>query len=484
MIVMTGPHADCGARPSICPPPVRDSKGATPAHPSPVATTCTYQLAVSETEFDAQSRRLTVSVATAPGCNWSASTDVDWLHIAGPATGAGPGDVTVECDQNTGEGSRQGAVIVSGTACALRQSAAPCSIVFHPDSLQFPAQGGAASVSLTTRADCAWRVECDATWVSLQSPREGEGSVDLSITVAPHTGPVLRGTTLRAGSAAVAIGQQPPVVCTVSVSPTSETFDSTGGAGRLEVKAPEGCRWAAGSRESWIRVTAPRNGEGIGSQRLEYEVEANPQTTTRNGTLQIGDAQVAVEQRGARTCDYAVAPTAFDLPFYGCTECRVAITATPGCGWTAASGADWITLTGPTQGAGEATVLFRADAHTGLTVRKGPILIRWPSPSQGQNVWVTQTGCSYILTPNRVDIGAAATTGTVKVFAGPQSSATMRDCPWKTESDAAWLRVTSATGSGEGFVRFTVAENSDRLSREGHIRVEHATFTVVQAGRP
>jgi len=85
------------------------------------------------------------------------------------------------------------------------------------------------------------------------------------------------------------------------------------------------------------------------------------------------------------------------------------------------------------------------------------------------------TECSYLLTPDAVNVGAGATTGSFTVTAPT-------GCSWTAVSNNnSWLSVTSASpGSGNGTVNYSIAANSS-AERVGTITVAGQTFTVTQA---
>jgi len=65
------------------------------------------------------------------------------------------------------------------------------------------------------------------------------------------------------------------------------------------------------------------------------------------------------------------------------------------------------------------------------------------------------------------------------------SVTTGTSCPWSASSSVAWITVTGATGSGIGWVNYTVAANSTSSPRTGTITVSglngSTTVTVNQA---
>lgn len=83
-------------------------------------------------------------------------------------------------------------------------------------------------------------------------------------------------------------------VCSFSVSPTSQSFDTAGATGTVTVQAANGCAWTAASNVTWITVTSGASGTGNGT--VVYQVQANTTGQPRTGTLTIAGQTVTVNQ--------------------------------------------------------------------------------------------------------------------------------------------------------------------------------------------
>jgi C1A family cysteine protease len=90
----------------------------------------------------------------------------------------------------------------------------------------------------------------------------------------------------------------PTPVCTYAISPTSKTFQATGGTGTVTVTTSGGCGWTAASNVAWITVTSGAGGSGSGA--VTYRVAANSTRYTRTGTLSIAGQTCTVTQKGTR----------------------------------------------------------------------------------------------------------------------------------------------------------------------------------------
>jgi hypothetical protein len=94
-------------------------------------------------------------------------------------------------------------------------------------------------------------------------------------------------------------------------------------------------------------------------------------------------------------------------------------------------------------------------------------------------VTVTQqaSGCSYSVTPQSQSVAASG--GSLKSTVSSQNG-----CSWAATTDASWVTLTAAAGSGTGDVTFTCAANKSSNPRRATVTVGDARITVDQAGKP
>ena len=145
----------------------------------------------------------------------------------------------------------------------------------------------------------------------------------------------------------------------------------------------------------------------------------------------------------------------------------VNITASVGCGWSAASNDSWITISSGPSGSGNGTVNYSVAANTG-PARMGTMTIA------GQTFTVTQdSGCVFMLSSTSQNFIAAGGTNSVDVL-------TATGCTWNTVSNDAFIMVTGgSSGSGGGTVNYSVAANMGP-ARMGTMTIAAQTFTVTQ----
>ncbi|GBC63295.1 hypothetical protein DENIS_4289 [Desulfonema ishimotonii] len=178
----------------------------------------------------------------------------------------------------------------------------------------------------------------------------------------------------------------PFINCSYSISPTTQSFDSSGGTGSVNITAPSGCSWTATSNKDWITVTSGSSGSGNGT--VSYSVAANTGTSSQTGTITIGGKTFTIAQAGL-SCSYSISPTSQSFDSSGGAG-SVNVTAPSGCGWTATSNKNWITITSGSSGSGNGTVSYSVEANIGTSSQTGTITIA------GKTFTVTQSGSAAV----------------------------------------------------------------------------------------
>ena len=172
---------------------------------------------------------------------------------------------------------------------------------------------------------------------------------------------------------------QAAATCSYTLAPTSSGTVAAGGdSGPLTLSTRAGCAWTATSDVSWTTVTPA---SGTGPETLTYTVAPNPSPSSRSGTVTVGGQVFAVTQAAA-TCSYTLAPTSVTVQADGETG-DIAITASPGCAWTATSSKKWLSVT-PAVGSGSGTLSYTAAQNKSAKSRTTTLHV------EGQTVTVTQ----------------------------------------------------------------------------------------------
>jgi hypothetical protein len=321
--------------------------------------------------------------------------------------------------------------------------------------------------------------------MSITSGGSGSGGGTVNVTASSNPTNAVRTGTLTIAGLSVSVQEQGLEACTVDISPSNASFDKDEATGSLTVTAPGSCPWSATSHSAWLRVTA--GGAGTGTGIVAYSVERNRDVTSRSGTITVGERTFTVTQAGdIPNCAYSVAPVELTPCMSVSYTLSTTITTQQGCTWTANPDASWIILDSGHSGSGTGTVTFRVSDNWDAP-RQGVVMVRWPTPTAGQNVRVLQAGCLYAVSTTAVSVGAAGGSGRFDVIqqslpntcGGPLQNA----CRWSAQSDVSWITVTTTMPqAGDNPVLFTVAANGNTSARSGTITVRDKVVRVTQAG--
>jgi hypothetical protein len=361
---------------------------------------------------------------------------------------------------------------------------AACSYTILPTSASLPNGGGTGTIAITAPAGCSWTATSSAGWLVVTSGDRGAGNGTVTYSVDRNSSAGVRSAVLAIGDQTFAVTQAGEAPCSYAISPASRSLGSDGGTGSVAVTASSGCAWTATSSASWLVVTS--GGQGVGDGAVAYVVDRNAAAATRTATIAIANQTFVMEQSGSlAACDYSVAPVQLSTCMPG-GSLMTTITTSESCPWTAASDAPWLTVTAGASGSGPGAVRFSFSENYDAP-REGVVMLRWPTPTTGQNVHVSQAGCRYAVSKSSISFNASGGSGTFDVLqqsdptecGGPLQDA----CVWAARSDVPWITITSSMPrAGDNPVVFTVAPN-DGFARVGTISVRDKVIQVSQSGR-
>lgn len=190
-------------------------------------------------------------------------------------------------------------------------------------------------------------------------------------------------------------------------------------------------------------------------------------TAATGGLAQIHtiDSVVIAEQ----SCTFTLSPPSQNFSA-SANLGGVSVATQSGCAWTATSNASWISITSGASGVGNGVVGYSITANNTGAQRIGTLTIA------GQTVTITQSACTFALSPTSQSFGTGLGTGGFSIT-------TQTGCAWSAISNDSWITITSASsGTGLGSVAYNVTANSGP-QRMGTISVAGQTFTVTQAGQ-
>src|SRR5262249_32428325 len=150
-----------------------------------------------------------------------------------------------------------------------------------------------------------------------------------------------------------------------------------------------------------------------GDGSASYSVAQNTGGTARTGTFTPAGRTITVNQAGAASCAFPVAPNAQAFSAAGGTG-GISVTSPPcACSGSATPSASWITIDSGSTGSGNGTVSYRVATNAANSTRNSTITVA------GQVFTVSQAaaGCTYQILPSSRTISQLSTTGSIAVTA-------------------------------------------------------------------
>jgi hypothetical protein len=255
---------------------------------------CTYSIAPTSQNVDANANTGTVAVTAGAGCTWTATSGAPYITVTAGATGAGNGSVGFSVAANTGA-ARSGTLTIADQTFTVNQAAgtAPCAYSIAPTSQNVDANANTGTVAVTTSATCTWTATSGAPFITVTAGASGTGNGSVGFSVAANTG-AARSGTLTIANQTFTVNQAAFVApCTYSIAPTNQNVPALGGAGTVAVTTTAGCTWTAASNAPWLTITSGAAGAGNGS--VGFSAAANV-AGARSGTLTIAGQTFTVNQ--------------------------------------------------------------------------------------------------------------------------------------------------------------------------------------------
>ena len=414
------------------------------ANASGLSATVTYSapcavLQASATEFGPSGGTGTITVIAPASCNWTASSAANWITLTGATSGSGNGTVPFSVGSNGSSNQRDGFVTIQRQSIRFIQESAGLSALSvaprrgsglsGPFVFRLKHASGYQSINTAElyfenvyqpeRPSCV--VYYSGTLTSLRMFNDDSATLSGSLALASAGASISNGqcTLFATGSSIVGAGADLTITLQMSFSASY-----------------------AGTHRIGARLTGA-GGSDTGPQAL--------------GMWTVGGS-----------CSYSLSAAAQTLTAAGGSG-SLGVTTSAGCGWTAASNAAWLTVTGGSPGSGPGTVNYSVAANAGASARTGHLTIA------DQTLTVQQSACSATLAASGQSFATAGGTGTIQINSTP-------GCAWSVTGGAAWITFTSASsGTGSGSVSYTVALNPD-IARSTVLSVGSGTYTIQQSG--
>ncbi|HNG32164.1 MAG TPA: BACON domain-containing carbohydrate-binding protein [Blastocatellia bacterium] len=465
------------------------------------AAGCTYAVAPTSQSFIAGGGNGSAAVTAANGCAWTATSNAGFITITAGASGNGNGTVNFSVAANTATSPRTGTMTIAGQTFTVTQSAGGCAYSLSPTGRSHTVSGGTNTVTVNTTSGCTWTATTNDDWLTITAGLSGNGPGSVTYSVAANPSATPRSGRLTIAGLSFSVFQSG---C-VSLSPSSNYLQTSGGTGSLTVTADAGCTWTAmSSATSWLTLTGTTSGNSTGT--VTYSVAANTGSAARQATINVNGNLFKVEQRGTGS---ACIPTAItpgqtingDLSSNDCVSPSRAFFGTHYADRYTFSGTSgqriaiaqnstaidsYVFLIGP-----DGAILYTDDDGGGARnsrIPSGSGFYRLPASGvytiEATSYSSNQAGnYSLSLTVTCLDLSPVSQTFTGNGGSGNVTVAALSDCPWTATSSANWLTINNGNGNGNGngTIGYSVSPNSTGSPRSATISVSGEAFSVSQS---
>ena len=149
------------------------------------------------------------------------------------------------------------------------------------------------------------------------------------------------------------------------------------------------------------------------------------------------------------------------------------VTTTRDCNWTISTDVGWVSIPGPRDGQGDASISYSVAVNPVPSARSGLVAAGSTRVQLSQAAAV----CRYSLSRSSDTIGAAGGQLSVDV-------STLTGCSWTATPGNSWISITSGqAGNANGSVALVVSANAG-AERVGQVNVAGQLYTVTQAAPP
>ena len=192
--------------------------------------TCAFTIAPTSASYTFSGGSGTVTMTTAPGCNWSSTSDSTWLTITAGASGVGNGSVSYTVASTTSSATRTGRLTIGGRVLIVTQTGLACAFTISPQSATSPDTGTGGTIAVNASdISCAWTAVTNQSWLSA-SPVSGTGNGSVTFTAAPTSLATTRTGTITIGGQVFTVTQDGDItvpVVTLTVPTNGSTVSNT-----------------------------------------------------------------------------------------------------------------------------------------------------------------------------------------------------------------------------------------------------------------
>ena len=312
--------------------------------------------------------------------------------------------------------------------------------------------------TFTIESNTKWTVSSNETWLTVSSA-SGANNSTVTVTTAANSS-----TNNRTGTITVSGGA---ITRTISVTQaeapefftvieTSLSFPAT--AERRTITIASNINWVVSCNETWLTVS-PASGSNKGTVTV---TAAENTSIERWATITVIGGEITktirVTQLGTRlslsTSSMSFSPS----------EEQKTFTISSNTNWEVSNNETWLTVS-PASGSSDGTITVTAAKNASTSQRTATITV-----SGGD---ITRT---ISVTQAKISLSISAASMTLLASARQRTFTITSNVSWVVSSSETWLTVSPASGSNNGTVTITAAENTS-IERTATITVKAGDIT-------
>lgn len=406
---------------------------------------------------------------------WKVSTQESWLTVS-PSSGNGTADVLVSVLENETTTDRNGLITFTmgdkTSSVSVFQRGKYMNV--SSTALNYGCEGGSQTISIDTNSK--WNTQCDQNWITI-TPSSGSGKATLYIAVSENESDEKRSgkvyVEMAGQSHSIDITQNGKVF-NLSSSVSNIRYNSDGGNESFSIFC--NTSWEITEYPDWISLT-PSSGKG--NSEVLVTASKNQNMYERSGLIRISDKSrkifisIAVYQAGK---DFDLTTNEKNI-FFSSKGGQNSISLNCNTSWYISSKPQWISAT-PVEGENNCVVYLTAQDNPLSSERSGVITFSTRTGDIKASVTLQQAGKSFDVGSTIVNFGDVASEQSILIYT---------DGNWSATKDASWISISPSSGSGDGVINVTVADNATDKSRTGYVTItvgdKSIIVTINQTGK-
>ena len=381
------------------------------------------------------------TIKISSNCVWTTSNSSSWI-----STSKNNNELTISVSPNPQSTYRTATLYLrydNGKSTPISITQSPAGITSSVASLS--CDNNASKYELKISAEADWTATGSDSWISVTPDNGKSGESKVSIEIAPNTTTQTRNgyvTFYTNGTTKLQIGiTQKGLYIDV---PSELEFTSTSSSKSIDIHS--NTTWEVISAPNWITMSKT---SGKGNDNISITVHDNPNTSSRNGEIVIGQLGLDLETSIKVTQLGKTFSTDMNIIELSDIASTASFNIFSDAKWTSTISDSWFSVT-PQNGNGNAEIVVSATENQSLEERTGTILYQYVDKSAYVNVHQL---AKYLTISNKsFDFDSKGGSHIIDLSTNDE---------WTTEIEhqVSWVKLSQTSGKGNASITLTVEDN-------------------------